>query len=614
MSITSKTTLALTLALTLFVAVEHGFRERLERQERSARVVEDLDTSVRQANVVLRGELQELEWSGRYLAWTGVPELLREPEFVSSIVGGGALVIQDQDGQRIASVHNEPGDGEPDAFEALVEVLQGGSMLGAGDNSRAVTGVLTTPKGVLLATSHAISLADAYDSPKGRLILAQPLQLRTIQPLERHFDVTLTIEPQAAESEPGRVASRLMKTTAEGHDAFLVARTTRVVPPLWESYFEPEFLLRFGAGLVMVIVFMSILHASVIRPIITLTKCASRMGKEEGEEGFRLDTERKDEIGALAAELDRMKSTLQHSHSELVKSARLAGMSEIATGALHNINNVLNSVNVSTSVAMRNAEKLAVSNLEALLPVIEEYKEDLASFVSDDPRGKHLAPFLQELTRVLADQRDSIVDELKSAESGLEHIRQLIVKQQSYAGKKGAAQSFKVTDVLDEGIDFVWKTGPAEAEIEILREYEDLPRVDLDRHKLTEILVNLIGNARHALEASLTRNKKLWVRAYSVDEGMLAIEVEDNGVGIAKENLTKIFNHGFTTKKDGHGFGLHACSNSAKEMNAFLSVRSDGAGKGAKFILHVPVTSKARAEARAKARRTGLPRRRMQSK
>jgi signal transduction histidine kinase len=68
--------------------------------------------------------------------------------------------------------------------------------------------------------------------------------------------------------------------------------------------------------------------------------------------------------------------------------------------------------------------------------------------------------------------------------------------------------------------------------------------------------------------------------------------VSDNGVGIASENLTRIFNHGFTTRKDGHGFGLHSGALAAREMGGALWAQSDGPGKGATFTLELPLSAK----------------------
>ena len=69
----------------------------------------------------------------------------------------------------------------------------------------------------------------------------------------------------------------------------------------------------------------------------------------------------------------------------------------------------------------------------------------------------------------------------------------------------------------------------------------------------------------------------------------MKISYIDNGIGIPADNLTRIFGHGFTTRKEGHGFGLHSGALAAKELGGALTVESDGPGKGATFTLEFPI-------------------------
>jgi signal transduction histidine kinase len=123
--------------------------------------------------------------------------------------------------------------------------------------------------------------------------------------------------------------------------------------------------------------------------------------------------------------------------------------------------------------------------------------------------------------------------------------------------------------------------------VEVVREFEDVPPLNLEKHKLLQILVNLLRNAQHACQDSERADKRLTVRVAN-GEGRIRISVIDNGVGIPPENLMRIFNHGFTTRKDGHGFGLHSGALAAREMGGSLTVHSDGPGHGAAFTLELP--------------------------
>ena len=126
--------------------------------------------------------------------------------------------------------------------------------------------------------------------------------------------------------------------------------------------------------------------------------------------------------------------------------------------------------------------------------------------------------------------------------------------------------------------------------VEVVRDFEKVPPMNVEKHKILQILINLLRNAKYACDESGRADKRLTVRVANGRQ-RLKISVIDNGVGIAPENLTRIFNHGFTTRKNGHGFGLHSGALAAREMGGSLTVQSEGPGQGAAFTLELPVTS-----------------------
>ncbi|HEV3021745.1 MAG TPA: HAMP domain-containing sensor histidine kinase, partial [Pirellulales bacterium] len=161
-----------------------------------------------------------------------------------------------------------------------------------------------------------------------------------------------------------------------------------------------------------------------------------------------------------------------------------------------------------------------------------------------------------------------------------------VTTQQSYARMSGIIEDCDPARALDDAVRLNSSSFDRHG-IVVVRDYAEVPKVALDKQKLIQILVNLIKNAKDSLVEGSSLERTLTLRTYVRDDG-LAIEVCDTGVGIARENLTRIFSHGFTTKKSGHGFGLHSCANAASEMGGSLAVRSDGPGKGATFTLELP--------------------------
>src|SRR5262249_55823452 len=148
----------------------------------------------------------------------------------------------------------------------------------------------------------------------------------------------------------------------------------------------------------------------------------------------------------------------------------------------------------------------------------------------------------------------------------VEHVKVVVATQQSYAGVSGVVESVDLSTTLDDAMKLNMATFERD-KIAVIKQYQDLPRVRIDKQKVLQILVNLIKNAREALcECPPQQPRTIAIRTALGDNGKLQIQVTDNGSGILPENLTRIFSHGFTTKKTGHGFGLHGCANSASEM------------------------------------------------
>ncbi|HYH97920.1 HAMP domain-containing sensor histidine kinase [Hyalangium sp.] len=278
-------------------------------------------------------------------------------------------------------------------------------------------------------------------------------------------------------------------------------------------------------------------------------------------------------------------------HRTLLDVSRKAGMTEIATGVLHNVGNTLNSVNISVSVV---TERLRGSRIPKLLQATEmlcEHAADLGAFLSTDPRGAKLPAYLSALSMQLADEREALLTEMQALGESVEHIKSIVSMQQQHAQWGGLMEQVQVAQLINDALRL--QAGALDRlDIEVEREYAEVPPIVVDRHKLLQILLNLLSNARHALVESRAPDKRLSIRVKRCAEReRLCIEVGDNGVGIAQENLTRVFAQGFTTKKSGHGFGLHISALAAAEMKGRLSVRSAGPGHGATFTIELPFQS-----------------------
>lgn len=296
------------------------------------------------------------------------------------------------------------------------------------------------------------------------------------------------------------------------------------------------------------------------------------------------------------SDLKEAEAKIVETHKKLLETSRQAGMAEIATNVLHNVGNVLNSVNVSANLVTDSVRKSKVSSLAKVVELMVEHEHDLGGFFSTDPRGKQLPGYISQLSRHFIDQQKATIEELDSLRANIEHIKVIVSMQQRYANVSGVKEVVTIRELVEDSlrmnIDALGHHG-----VQIVREFADVPPLNLDKHPVLQILVNLLRNAKHACQDSDRIDKRLTVRITNAGD-RVRVSVNDNGIGIPPENLTRIFNHGFTTKKDGHGFGLHSGSLAATELGGSLTVHSDGTGCGATFTLELPVPAKSTSSGR----------------
>lgn len=296
-----------------------------------------------------------------------------------------------------------------------------------------------------------------------------------------------------------------------------------------------------------------------------------------------------DEIDELEDCLGALEDQLELARTALADAARKVGASEIATGILHNVGNVLNSVNISTSLVSQRVDGLSVEDLERLAAAIRDHKEDLADFLTEDPRGQHIEPFLSALVTQLGEEQQAIRSEIDSLSEGIEHICELVKSQQRFAKGAVAPEPTDLAERFDDALRITQRVHGVDESLVVIRRFEDVGAVRVDRHRLLEILVNLLQNARQAMARS-DGPRELTLEIHRSDAEGVRLAIADTGVGIEEKNLERVFQMGFTTRQDGHGFGLHSSANSAREMGGQLVAESDGVGRGARFVLDLPMT------------------------
>jgi signal transduction histidine kinase len=229
-----------------------------------------------------------------------------------------------------------------------------------------------------------------------------------------------------------------------------------------------------------------------------------------------------------------------------------------------------------------------MASFQPLIELVEHQGEKLPDYIANDPRGQKLPAYLSALGTHLSDAHRVMLTGLNNLERHIQHIQDIVHLQQSYSRTIGLTERINIADVINDAIvlnrDTIKRHG-----IRVEKDLEPIPNVFLDRQKLLQILTNLISNAKQALHSSDVAHKRIAIGMHRTEPNTIRIEVSDNGTGIAKENLTRIFQHGFTTRHDGHGFGLHSSAIAASELDGTLQAESPGPGRGATFTLELDV-------------------------
>ncbi|WP_434561489.1 histidine kinase [Pseudomonas sp. Z5-35] len=390
--------------------------------------------------------------------------------------------------------------------------------------------------------------------------------LNSIEVLRRHIGVILREQPKVNELLLGigaiPVADHLDTIT------HLLEKDQEKAAAKYER--NHVYLLVFATLLVLILIWLAI---RLIRSFAEIKRVNNALQTANDE---------------LEQRVEERTRQLKDTQSELMDTARQAGMAEIATNVLHNVGNVLNSVNISADLVSRKLRSSKALGLGKAMNLINEHNHDLGHFLTEDEKGKLLPGYLNQLVEAIAVEQQGMTDELAQLSKSVDHIKDIVSTQQSYAGANSLMEPLVISELLEDALRM--NSGAlTRHHVTVLKEYGEVPRIMGDKHRLLLILINLISNAKYAMGGVSNHARNMTLKAAVVDGETLQISVKDEGEGIPADNMTRIFAHGFTTRKDGHGFGLHSCALAAIEMNGQLTAHSDGPGTGATFVLQLPL-------------------------
>ncbi len=363
-----------------------------------------------------------------------------------------------------------------------------------------------------------------------------------------------------------------------------------IAPTIWETPI---------AFIVYFIVFAALLNYGYTLFAAKLKRANEKLERMVHERTQEIEN-KNNELQQNANELTLALDELRSAQDLLMSASRKAGMAEVATNVLHNVGNVLNSINVALLSLSERLSQERVSKLVRISQLINKHEHDLADFLTNDPKGKAIPNYLTQLSSVLQDDYSHYQVEVECMQENIEHVKRIITTQQTHAKTVEVLQSVKIEELFNDALEMI--TGELEHSFfEIVRDFEPDLEIISDKHSLLQMITNFIKNSKESIVEAKKPLGLITLSAQTTSDAKQArIQISDNGLGISKENLSKIFTHGFTTKSDGHGFGMHSCANAAKNLGGSLRIDSEGAGLGATVTLVLPLVPESFERSKAK--------------
>jgi signal transduction histidine kinase len=455
-------------------------------------------------------------------------------------------------------------------------------------------GLLRTSRGALMLAAAPVLDGFAHGPSRGLVILGRLLSDAEIEQIGSRAQVKLSMSPppKSGDLDGSRKSGHAIEVYRTLNDLYgrpimtLQVDVPREITQRGYSAIYYAFAYLAVAAVMVVAVLIVIMNRVVLRPLDSVTRHAIKIG--EGKDlTTRLNFEGNDEISTLAREFDRMVARVAESRSQLSDQSFQAGRAEVATNVLHNVGNILNTINISASLVAERVKQSKAPGVSRLASLLLEQGPRLGQFIGDDERGRRVPEYLATLgEQLLSDQRVTL-EEIATLRENLEHIKDTVTAQQKFAKLCGVSEKVAVADLVEDSLRLNVGAFTRHG-VALKREFTDVAPITVDRHKVLQILINLIRNAKYACDDSGRTDKLVILRIENVSGGT-RISVIDNGIGIAPENMARLFNHGFTTRESGHGFGLHSAALAAQELGGTLRAESDGVGRGASFILELPL-------------------------
>ncbi len=338
-----------------------------------------------------------------------------------------------------------------------------------------------------------------------------------------------------------------------------------------------------AAALAVFVTLLMLLQQAVVEPLSRLTRHAIAIGQSD-DLSARFGTDRQDEIGVLGRAFDSMVSQLAETRRRLLEESYKSGVAEMASGVLHNVRNALTPV-------LGEVEAIRQELAGTLLDQIEVARDELSAGMEDESRRRDLSRFLELANdRLLGVARETKA-KLNSLVGRTRQIEQFLVDQEGASRADRPVEKVDLDGAVKEAVNLLSADLRQRISLDVGPSLAASGPVSAQRVCLLQVLANLLANAAESIRRSSVGQGRIHVSA-DVEESegreMVHLRIKDDGCGIAAEDLSCIFERGFTTKVASYGLGLHWCANSVAAMNGRIYAESEGAGRGACFHVFLP--------------------------
>ncbi|MGL1902011.1 MAG: ATP-binding protein [Fibrobacterales bacterium] len=275
---------------------------------------------------------------------------------------------------------------------------------------------------------------------------------------------------------------------------------------------------------------------------------------------------------------ERLKSEYKEQNSELEvakekagKVDLISGMNEITSSTLHNVKNIINSINLSIEQTKKIEDGDAIQALYKATDMLRTNINSIEDFIVHDSRGKKLMEYYLAIEEMFEEEVEYHKRSVESLIKKVDSMNSIITTQQVYSGAK-ENDFVSIEAVVDDALQIL-ATSLEAVKITVDKQFGAVPKVEIHKVKLVHVLVNLIKNAIEAIFEAEKGAGTISIVTEKTDDS-IALKISDNGPGISENDQSNLFQSGFSTKSNGHGFGLSSSKRYLEEMGATISVES----------------------------------------